>query len=248
MVGSESFKLEKNKKPYVKKFCHLAGFDVWLVNGEYIRKYICEDFVNCDQHYHLKFIPKKEFWIDEHAKNGEDIFFIDHLLTENRLMASGMNYDDAYDKATIIEQQERNKSNIAKKLNKLGKNKQRIVDKIKKELIKKYSAELRIWVVDGEAVRNLFSIGFGLTGFGGGGHDKVYEFIPKNEIWIDEQISIKERKFIILHELCERNLMSRGMGYYPAHRKATEIEDYCRKNSAKTNQKILEEMKKQPVF
>ncbi len=245
--GPGKIKLEKGKKPYVKKFCSIAGFDVWLVDGEYIRKNICEDFVNCDEHYHLKFIPKNEFWIDKRARRGEDVFFIDHLLAENRLMARGMNFEDAYDKAAVVEQHERDKSRLAKKLKKVRKN-EALLDKIRKRLIKKYTDKIKIWLVNGEAVRDLFSIGFGLTGFGGGGHDRVYNFIPNNEIWIDEQISPKERKFIIVHELHERNLMAKGMKYYPAHRRATEIEDYCRKNPEKTDGKIKEEMKKQKIF
>jgi hypothetical protein len=40
---------------------------VWLVDGEFIRKNISEDFVNYDQHYHLNVIPEDEFWIDKES-------------------------------------------------------------------------------------------------------------------------------------------------------------------------------------
>ena len=72
-------------------------------------------------------------------------------------------------------------------------------------------------------VRSLF-----LPDYAEGGHDKVYKFIPKNEIWIEIKLSKRERKFIILHELHERYLMAHGEIYSKAHRSATIIEDYAR--------------------
>jgi hypothetical protein len=73
----------------------------------------------------------------------------------------------------------------------------------------------------------------------------VYHFIPEDEIWIDDDISQRERKFIILHEMHERNLMEKGMDYPSAHRSATEIEDFCRHHTDKLDEAIKGEIIKQ---
>ena len=233
-------KLNKNKKPYIKKICDISKFSAWLVDGEYIRKNICEDFVNYDEHYHLKFIPEKEFWIEKQAVPGEEDYYIDHLLIENRMMASGAAYKKAYKTASIIQKRERNKSKLMKELKKERNNKKELLDKIHKKLLKIKYKKLKIWIINGEIVRDLFD-----ADFASGGHDFVYHFVPKNEIWIDDDISQKERKFILLHELHERRLMKKGKTYREAHRSATEIEDACRHNPRTTGRKIIEEIRKQ---
>lgn len=55
------FRLKKGKKPYIKKICNLGRYNVWIVDSEFVRKNICEDFVNLGQHYTFNFIPKNEF-------------------------------------------------------------------------------------------------------------------------------------------------------------------------------------------
>ena len=51
-----------------------------------------------------------------------------------------------------------------------------------------------------------------------GGHDVVYNFIPKKTIWIDGRLDISQRGFVLLHELVERKMMGKhGMSYSKAH-------------------------------
>jgi len=225
----KKIKFSHNKKPYVKKIGKISSFTIWLVDDKYIREKICEDFVNLGQHRIFKFIPKNEFWINREADSEEDHFYADHLLMENRLMKKGFSYDMAYMIAAAAEKRERMKSKLAKRLVKI-KSKKTLVDKIHKKILKKIG-NLKIWLISGESVRDEF-----LIGFGGGGHDKVYHFIPKNEIWIDDDIPPSERKFIIIHELKERKLMSRGRKYHDAHFVATELEDIARKNPRKVKE------------
>ena len=126
-----------------------------------------------------------------------------------------------------------------KELKKKIPHKKEMLDKIHKKLLQ-CCGNVKVWLVNGEIVRDLFD-----TNFSCGGHDLVYHFVPKNEIWLDDKISEKERKFIFLHELHERGLMKKGMRYHEAHRSATEVEDGCRHNSKTTDKKIMEELKKQ---
>ena len=216
------------KKPYIKKLGKIADFTVWQMDGKNIRENICEDFVNIGQHLLFKFIPKNEFWIaKEETNSAEENFYEHHLLIENRLMRKGLSYDKAWLIAAAAEKRERMKSKLAKKLGKIKSTKKIIYGNIHKKILMN-ADKIKIWLASGEAVRDRFRIDFA-----GGGHDKVYHFIPKNEIWIDDSISPKERKFIIIHELKERKLMSKGRKYRDAHFVATELEDIARKNPGK---------------
>lgn len=226
-----------DKKVYVKKLSKVLGFDVWLVNGKYIRKKINEDFVNFDGHHHLKFIPKNEFWIDDENKHGERHFYIKRLIVENRLMKNGMSYSEAFKRAIRVEKAERAKSWEIRKIK--TKYKKRFIEGVYKKLLKEYSDKIKVWVVNGELVRDLFFVDYAE-----GGHDKVYRFIPKNEIWLDDDISKRERKFILIHELRERALMAVGISYFKAHKSATKIEDYCRQHTKESNKILKRELKK----
>ena len=228
------------KKAYIKKFSEVSGFKVWIVNGKYIRSNLDEEFTNFGQHNQFSFIPKNEFWIDKERNPGEERYFIDTMLIMHRLILKGMNYEAAAKIADRLERRERSKSKLMKKELKIKEHKGDIIKTIHKSLIKKYcNNSLKVWVVKGELVRDLFFLDFTE-----GGHDKVYNFVPANEIWIDDDLSLEERKFVFLHEVHERNLMSRGMKYDPAHKSSSEIEYYCRKHPKMLDKCIKKELKK----
>jgi len=229
------------KKPYIKKELEIAGFTVWIVDGSYIRKNIDEEFTNFGQHYRFKFIPKKEFWIDkEHTKEeGEKMFYINSMLTLDTFLSSGISHKKAVEIANNFEKEERAKSKYFKKFFK-SKSRKEEIKKIHQTLIKCYSqGEVKVWIVNGELVRGLYFVDFTQ-----GGHDKVYKFVPENEVWIDDNLSQKERKFILLHELHERNLMKKGMKYAMAHRSSSAIEYYARHHRRKIDKLIQKELQK----
>jgi hypothetical protein len=228
------------KKAYIKKFSGISGFKVWIVDGKYIRDNFDEEFTNYGQHYNFKFIPKNEFWIDKERNPGEERYFIDSMLVMNRLIGSGMNEEHAAEIADRIERRERSKSKLMKKELKIKENNGNVIKTVYKNLIKEYSnKKIKIWIVKGEVVRDLFFLDFTE-----GGHDKVYSFIPENEIWIDDDLFLDERKFVILHELHERNLMAKGKDYDSAHESASKIEYYCRKKPIVLDRHIIREFKK----
>lgn len=212
---------------------------MWLVDGALVRKDINENFVKCGDNSHFGFIPKNEFWIDEDLDPKEFHFFIDRFIYEQGLIDSGKNYHEADKVADIFENKERRNSSEVQGIIKSNKENGDLLGKIKNKIFKKYSDSVRIWLVDGNLVRSFF-----LLDYCEGGHDKVYRFIPKNEIWIEQAISPKERRFIILHELHERYLMCQGKSYKNAHIGATEIEDYYRDYPEKIEERIKEEIKK----
>jgi len=219
------------KVPYIKKLETVEDFDVWEVDGEYIRNKVNREFTNFGQHYSFDFIPTKEFWIDKQHGADETDFFINHMIVEWNMMRNGSKYDDALTVADTLEKRERSKSDLIKKLEKkVSSISAQVPKEVYKEKLEKFKG-VEVWVVSGEAVRGLYFIDFTE-----GGHHFVYDFIPLNEVWIDDDLSSKERDFVILHELHERYLMSTEMDYNHAHRSSSIVEYKCR-----TNEKLLKE-------
>lgn len=214
-------------RPYLALSATVEGFEVWIVDGQYVREALDEEFTDCGQHLNFRFIPALEFWLDAENVPGETPFFIRHLLVENRLMARGVPYDDALVKADDAEQAERDATPSArdgKALRDSGRTAE-LIARIHKGLLPEAGAGVKIWLVDGELVRDVLFIDFTE-----GGHDKVYKFIPEGEVWIDDDVMPGERRFVLLHELHERGLMSRGWSYDRAHRHASRLEYDCRRH------------------
>ena len=215
--------METPKLPYLKKVDQRGKISIWIVDGTYVRTHIDEEFTNYGQHYNFKFIPKEEFWLDKEGKPDEQKFFIDHLLVEHRLMEKGVDYNDALEQADKIELAERRKSGDVRKLTK-GKNLPD-AEKVHVRLWKKLETPVSVWIIDGRLVRSVFDVDFTE-----GGHDYVYEFVPQNEVWIDNDLEEVERPYVLLHELHERNLMAKGWDYDRAHEDSSKIEYHCRHN------------------
>ena len=78
---------------------------------------------------------------------------------------------------------------------------------------------VKVRLVDGDAVKREHDMDFVE-----GGHGYVYDFIPKDEIWIDEHLDESQRGFVERHERRERALMMKGMGYEEAHAQVNEVE------------------------
>lgn len=213
---------ESLKPPYLQKDEQRGDFQVWIVDGPYVRGHIDEEFTNFGQHYRYPYIPKLEFWIDQEAEHDERSFFIDHLLVEHELMAKGMPYGDALTQADLAEQKERRRSGDVRKVTHQG---QSLPDPtaVHEHLWKKLENGIQVWIVNGRLVRSAYDIDFTE-----GGHDHVYEFVPTGEVWIDDAIEEDERSFVLLHELHERNLMDKGMPYNQAHAESSRVEFHCR--------------------
>ena len=213
---------ESFKEPYLSKADQRGDFQVWIVDGTYIRGHIDEEFTNFGQHYRYPYIPDKEFWIDREAQHDERQFFIDHLLVEHELMAKGMPYGDALTKADEVERKERRLSGDLRKVTHQG---QSLPDPamVEERLWKKLENGVSVWIVNGRLVRSAYDIDFTA-----GGHDHVYEFVPPATVWIDDAIEEMERGFVLLHELHERNKMEKGMPYSQAHAESSRMEFRCR--------------------
>ena len=210
------------RQPYLEKIRELGDLRVWIVDGSYIRSHKDEEFTNFGQHYRYPYIPVNELWIDREATHDERQFFIDHLLVEHRLMEKGVPYDKALVKADQVERRERRRAGDLSRLTHHGRTLPDGKD-VHERLWQKLKKGLSIWIVNGRLVRSVFDIDFTE-----GGHDYVYEFVPDNEVWIDDAIEEPERGYILLHELHERNRMAEGWAYDKAHAESSRLEYRCR--------------------
>ena len=157
------------KKPYLKKYGVFSGFTVWLVDGEYIREYLDEEFTNFGQHYAYRFIPGREFWIDkDHGKENEEKYFIHHMFVENKLMRKGVKFDVALGYADRSERAERAKYEPIEQKKSLTRTKKEVIKKIHRRLLTNYSGDIKVWLVNGNIVRDLYFIDFTE-----GGHEYV---------------------------------------------------------------------------
>ncbi|MCX6750071.1 MAG: hypothetical protein NTZ83_01295 [Candidatus Pacearchaeota archaeon] len=242
------------KKPYIKKIMDIAGYEVWYVNGYYIRKHLDRAFPNYGGNRNFVFIPKNEFWIDYENGEKEARYFVDTFLALENALEEGKSHKEAIEIANKKEKSERDKSKSVKKLKKI-KIKEELLKKIhKKPIFEKYTKNLKIWIVKGSIVRDLFDVDFNQ-----GGHDKVYAFIPENEIWIDDSLYRKEIPYVLIHELHERKLMFKGWQYdslgqsqfsrkgradrKSAHFAAEKLEFLIRNKPKKIKKVLLKEIK-----
>jgi hypothetical protein len=226
---------EALKPPYIRKEDARGDFQVWIVDGAYIRGHIDEEFTNFGQHYRYPYIPDNEFWIDQEAAHDERTFFIDHLLVEHEMMAKGVSYEEALGDADRVERRERRRVGDVRKVTHGGRE---LPDPsvVRETLWKELENGVRVWVVNGRLVRSAFDIDFTA-----GGHDHVYEFVPSGEVWIDDAIEENERPFVLLHELHERNRMAEGIPYSKAHVESSRLEYRCRHHPDELHDALAEE-------
>jgi hypothetical protein len=223
------------KKPYISKIDERGSLQAWFVDGSYIRGHLDNEFTNFGQHYRHPYIPQNELWIDWDPKGDETNFYIDHLLVEHRLMAQGIPYAKALEEA---DREERKQRRRAGDLNRLTHNGATLPDikSVHQHLWKRLENGTSVWVVDGRLVRSVFDIDFTA-----GGHDHVYEFVPADEVWIDDKIDENERAYILLHELHERNRMAKGWTYSKSHLESSRLEYRCRHHPDELHPALIKE-------
>ena len=224
-----------------KKFYkEINGYKIYLVNGILLRRTITlddikkgedltmADFLDYGIHSTSKKrnvdefpqIPKDEIWIDDELSGTEKQINILTALNHLELLKSGVNDKIATKQADEYDDQLRDvllcnrHANLKiKKYAKIGKGEDKVT----------------VWIVDGDAVRDKFG-----SLYVKGGHGYVYDFVPKNEIWIADMKDKDEFIAVLVHEFTERNLMkNEGMSYKDAHKKATLKEYWVRDDESK---------------
>lgn len=82
----------------------------------------------------------------------------------------------------------------------------------------------KVFLINGEHVRNCLETDFTMAS-----HGYVSGFIPKDELWMDDRLSVNDLVAVLHHEIFEVRLMAKGMPYPDAHALATESEKKFRK-------------------
>jgi hypothetical protein len=98
------------------------------------------------------------------------------------------------------------------------------MDPHKIKVICKYK-KYTVWLVNGLLVRKDYFVDFTE-----GGNGARYKFVPKNEIWIDDDLSEDEWPYVIEHEIMEKWYMDKGYPYEKAHAIVAEVEIHERQN------------------
>jgi hypothetical protein len=98
-------------------------------------------------------------------------------------------------------------------------------DTISKKLDYTLTDGTKVYIVDGAEIRNIFDVKFY-----GGGHGYVYDFIPKDEIWVEDMKDPADTKFFKDHEVEEyKDMKYEHKSYDEAHEKASKYEAEMRK-------------------
>ncbi|GAC1417965.1 MAG: hypothetical protein NVSMB53_17000 [Gemmatimonadaceae bacterium] len=226
--------MTKRRAPYVLCLEKRGPLAIWSVDGSYVRKNIDEEFSNFGHQFSISEIPRGELWIEVEGDPDEQRFFVHHALVERRMMLKGADYDTARFKANKEERQMRVAAGDLRKVIK-GKALPD-ADLIRRGIWKTLPSGVQVWFVKGRLVRSVYDIEFTE-----GGHEHVYEYIPRGEVWIDDDIHENERGFVLFHELHERNLMADGMDYDTAHDESSKLEKHYRKHPDELHEALARE-------
>ena len=222
------------REPRLKKLGTRNGLTILLVDGAYVRKNLDEEFSNFGHHYTFDEIPRGELWIDTETDPDEQKFYIGHMLVEYRAREKGVDAETARQRANAHERKQRIRAGDLRKV-KRGKELPQPAA-VHDRLWKVLPDGLQVWFVKGRLVRSVYDIEFTE-----GGHEHVYEYVPHNELWIDNDIHQEEQGFVVFHELHERNLMAKGWKYDDAHAEASRRERYYRNHPAELHEALTKE-------
>lgn len=174
-----------------------------ILNVEFCTAAVHDDFPR-----HIK---KNEIWIDDSIKPNEIPSILKGLSVRLSEIENGGK--NPYEKGIDTE-------------SKVRKNNKEKLNKKKHMTIRDYSGEIIVYLVNGKGVRDNHK-----TDFSQGGHGYVYDWIPKNEIWIEDE-EREEMAPILAHEYIEMVLMKEsGWKYLRAHEMASDIEQHLRKKN-----------------
>lgn len=195
---------------------------LWVVDGVYIRNNIDIEFDNYGQWWDFTYIPKNEGWLDRETEPDEWPFFLTRMEVERRLLGQRLAQRLIWPTARRAEKALRRRAGDLQEVDNRGR---RDPTRTHRKLWKKLRSGVRVWIVNGRLVRSGFDLDFTA-----GGHDLVYpRYVPRGEVWIDDDVAEGERPFVLIHELRERSLMAKGRSYNAAHDSSNRFESACRR-------------------
>ena len=202
-------------------------YPVYIVGGATIRKSVTlqealkgsancmADFLDYGIHDTLRVhggfeqVPKGEIWVATELDEDERRVVVAIAAHRLKGLANGMSSEKAYEESEKFAKDVRRKVfGIVHKLDVYG-------------MLYKRMQDVNAFIVSGKQTRNACS-----NRFIQGGHGYVYDYVPKDEIWIDDTLDEDEYEGVFTHEYTEMKLMrDKNMSYEKAHELAT-IEEY----------------------
>lgn len=176
-----------------------------IVDGFKIRNTLDVDFCLAGDRISYPYIPQGEIWLEKIYLPEKKKILAD--LNKKRLLTKKYGYK----KYKQITRQPKQKISLVN---------------IRIKLLEK-RGKLKIFLANGPLVRKFDPF------FTMGGHWLVYDYVPKNEVWIDSALLTKELKYVVIHELEELKLMKKGKDYNVAHDFACAYEKEARRRFAK---------------
>jgi len=214
-----------NGEPYLKFLRDYKGFNVFEVNGLFLRKTKNIEFSNCEQHERFNWIPEFEIWIDENATKDEVYYYSLNQFHVNRLMKQGKDFWTALKAADKIELAERHQRDNTPLVQHSAPDEAKAYHQ---ELIGITHQGIQVWLVDGPKVRAWADVDFY-----DGSNGLARAYTPKNEFWIDSDLVRPEWPTVLYHEGKEFDLMSKltyhsteGAIYDKCHEVASRGEHY----------------------
>lgn len=185
-----------------------------------------QEFGSVATHTQFHKIPPNEIWIADTVPEEERPLLIEGAEAEVVAHKQGQNESDAYEYGLAVERAERERD-VA-----IGGNRP-LHDEVMPEIyvehwqdIAPFTNTLKVWIVSGIMVRNTLK-----TDWVEGGNAYVYPFMPEDEIWIEDQVKMEERDYVLVHEATERSLMKHeDLDYDQAHAFASNVEFKCRQD------------------
>ena len=200
--------IEESAKP--KEY---QGNKIVYVNSKKFRSSSLENQEFCTIAVHEDFpksIKNNEIWIDDSIKKKEIPELLKGVSARLKMLSKKKDSEKAYEHGLKKEKEVRKNSPLSIKLKKYC-------------VLNDSKGKINVYFVSGEAVRDRHK-----TDFSQGGHGYVYDWIPKLEIWLEEEEK-DEAAFILAHEYAEMILMrDRKMSYENAHPIASKIEKELR--------------------
>ena|SRR5437868_4719402 len=225
---------KKPREPRIERISARNGLTAWVVDGSWVRKNIDEEFSNYGHHFTYHEIPKSELWLDSETDPDERKFYLKRMRREYRLREKGVDEETARNRANVYERKLRMEAGDLRKAKQDHDLPQPTA--VHDRLWKALSNGTKVWFVKGRLVRSVYDIEFTE-----GGHEHVYEFIPRDEVWIDNDVHRDEQGYVLFHELHERNLMADGKDYDTAHEESSRLERYYRNHPAELHEALKKE-------
>lgn len=206
------------------------GQRIWLVDGAQVVRFVYPAFIMGGNDQRYRFNPDDEVWIDNRIGIEEFEYTVAHELIERKLMRErGYSYDRAHQAGLDLERFMRTRNE--KRALKREKTSALPVQGVYRCFLRQ-AGGVKIWIVDGPKVRQHLDGDYVFAG-----HGYKYDFIPKDEIWLDSAMSVEQAHFALFHELRERRMIASGIDYDKAYPEALALESQERARQERTSRK-----------